>query len=658
MAVETRLNSINFAGLDGFPYFRGQVTTDAAWRQHSVKYGYRVKVRIFGVHPPSDEVPDSELPWAPVIVSCNFGSGKAFAGTSLNLQGGETVIGFFADNDKQQPVIFGCYQSEAFHDNIIAYPENADGSTMFYEMEASSELVFGENNMPANHEDPKKLNGIPDRNNHLPNGKTTKQRIIDEENLIVRKAQKCKGGSGFGNDIRRALASFVEVAGKFESYQDAYIDPVMDEMRDIQKLVGETAQVISDSYSQVIRLSRSFLFAKIAELSEDMMGFMQLDSLLKDISVKKAKDSIYCLLENVIKSLKNTIKNFLTGLLGKLVQAPLCAAEQFLAGLNSRMFNEIEYAIGDAMSSLSGLLGPTIGNFMGFMDKAMGYGQIGLALLECEGQECDPEPYDWALNFGADKKQKLDFKKTIDISSKFNVAGIGKSVSDGIDKFFGLDDDDVENAEYVKDLLGSCPILNKECGPPKIEIFGGGGFGAAANAVINELGEIVGVNMQSLGVGYTEKPFVTILDNCDGRGAEGEAILEDGKVINIIIRDGGGGYQVPDQVSDADGIDVVGEIEGVEIIRTGRDYESGDLITSDCGTLEPVLDGTGRIVGANVVHADLGCKVIPKLRIKSDTGYGALLRPIMRYKKVEDYDSTIPLDSNLIMKVVDCVSSY
>ena len=658
MAVETRLNSINFAGLDGFPYFRGQVTTDAAWRQHSVKYGYRVKVRIFGVHPPSDEVPDSELPWAPVIVSCNFGSGKAFAGTSLNLQGGETVIGFFADNDKQQPVIFGCYQSEAFHDNIIAYPENADGSTMFYEMEASSELVFGENNMPANHEDPKKLNGIPTRDNHLPNGKTTKQKIIDEENLIVRKAQKCKGGSGFGNDIRRALASFVEVAGKFESYQDAYIDPVMDEMRDIQKLVGETAQVISDSYSQVIRLSRSFLFAKIAELSEDMMGFMQLDSLLKDISVKKAKDSIYCLLENVIKSLKNTIKNFLTGLLGKLVQAPLCAAEQFLAGLNSRMFNEIEYAIGDAMSSLSGLLGPTIGNFMGFMDKAMGYAQIGLALLECEGQECDPEPYDWALNFGADKQQKLDFKKTIDISSKFNVAGIGKSVSDGIDKFFGLDDDDVENAEYVKDLLGSCPILNKECGPPKIEIFGGGGFGAAANAVINELGEIVGVNMQSLGVGYTEKPFVSIVDNCDGRGAEGEAILEDGKVINIIIRNGGGGYQVPDEVSDADGIDVVGEIEGVEIIRTGRDYESGDLITSDCGTLEPVLDGTGRIVGANVVHADLGCKVIPKLRIKSDTGYGALLRPIMRYKKVEDYDSTIPLDSNLIMKVVDCVSSY
>ena len=126
--------------------------------------------------------------------------------------------------------------------------------------------------------------------------------------------------------------------------------------------------------------------------------------------------------------------------------------------------------------------------------------------------------------------------------------------------------------------------------------------------------------------------------------------------MNIVIRRGGGGYQVPGGISDADGIDVVGEIEGIEVIRTGRDYKVGDLITSGCGTLEPILDGTGRIVGANVIRAEVGCKVIPDLTINSDTGYGALIRPIMRFKKVEDYDSTIPADST--MRVVDCVSSY
>ena len=429
----------------------------------------------------------------------------------------------------------------------------------------------------------------------------------------------------------------------------------MDELQDVQKLVSDTAELISGAYATVIRLARKFLFSKIYELAETLMGFLQLDSLLKDIAVKKAVDTIYCLIEKIIKSLQSVIKDFLIGLIGKIVQAPICAAEQFLGGLNTRMFNQIEEAIGDAMSTLSGILGP-IGNFMGYLEKAMGYAQIGLKLLECEDTICPPEPYDWAVNFGPTKQQKLDFKKTIDISSKFNVAGIGKSMNDGIEKFFGLDDEDLEQADYVADILGPCPINRKECGPPKIEIFGGGGIGAAANAVINELGEVVGVNMQSLGVGYTNTPFVSIIDNCDGRGAEGEAIIRNGQVINIIIRRGGGGYQVPENVSDGDGIDVVGEIEGVEIIRTGRDYKPGDLITSRCGTLEPVLDGTGRIVGANVVNAEVGCKVIPKLSINSDTGYGALLRPIMRYKKVEDYDSTIPAGST--MRVVDCVSSY
>lgn len=655
MPIESRLNSINFAGSDGFPYFRGQVTTDAAWRQHSEKYGYRVKVRIFGVHPPSSVLPDKDLPWAPVIVSAQFGAGKACAGTSLSLQGGETVVGFFADTDKQQPIILGCYQSEAVHENVLAYPTDASGSSQFYEMEANPFLVWGEGNMPVNHNDTKKINGTLKRNNKTSNGKNTKQNIIDNENLIVKRAQKCKGGKGFMNELSRSLASFIEVTGKLEKFQDTYIDPVMDELRDVQKLVSDTAQLISGAYAQVIRLARKFLFAKIYELVEQLMGFLQLDSLLKDIAVKKAVDSIYCVIEKIIKSLQKVIEDFLIGLIGKIVQAPLCAAEQFLGGLNTKMFNEIESAIGDAMSSLSGILGP-IGNFMGYIEKAMGYVQIGLKFLACEDQECEPEPYDWALNFGPTKQQKLDFKKTIDISSKFNVAGIGKSVTDGIDKFFGLDGDDLANAELVAGILGPCPINRKECGPPKIEIFGGGGIGAAANAVINEFGEIVGVNMQSLGVGYTEKPYVSIIDNCDGRGAEGEAIVRNGQVINIIIRRGGGGYQVPENVSDGEGIDVVGEIEGIEIIRTGRDYKPGDLITSRCGTLEPILDGTGRIVGANVVNAEVGCKVIPKLSINSDTGYGALLRPIMRYKKVEDYDSTIPADST--MRVVDCVSSY
>ena len=649
MALESRLNKIHFAGHDGTLTFVGQVTTDAAWREHHKDYGYRVKVRIFGKHPPSNVLPDEKLPWAHVSVPCTFGAGKSHAGTSLCLQGGETVHGYFADGeDGQIPIILGAFETEFSIINQEQYLTASNDSSQFYEPFSKKGLDWSALNLEVNGGDPGANNGVNIDKSNKYQGK------FDDERIVARRAQACKTG-GFLSEISRSLASFIEVTNGLSKFEDTYIDPILDEIRDVQDLVRTTSQVISGAYSQVIRLARKFLFDKIYKLVEQLMGFLQLDSLLKDIAIKKAVDQIYCVIENIIKSLQKVLEDFLTGLIGKLVQAPLCAAEQFLAGLNTKLFNDIESKIGDALSSISGILGP-IGSFMSFLDKAMNYSQIGLKLLSCEETDCEPEPYNWALNIGPSKQDKINFKKTIDISSKFDAIGIGKSVNDRIDKFFGLDADDLANAEKVAAIVGDCPIDQKICGAPKIEIFGGGGIGAAANAVINEFGSIVGVNMTDLGVGYTSKPYVSILDNCGGNGAEGEAILKDGQVINIIIRRGGGGYQTPINVSDGEGTDVVGEIEGVEIIRTGREYKPDDIITSQCGQLKVKLDDAGRIIGATVISAHKGCKVIPDLSINTETGYGALVRPIMRYRKVEDYDSTIPADG--ILKVVDCVSSY
>ena len=649
--LEPRRIPVSVIGQDGYNWFIGQVTNDAAWRQHSKKYGYRVKVRILHKHSPT--TPDEDLPWAHVGVSPQFGAGKAMQGTSLCLQGGEIVKGFFLDKDENVAFIEHCFQTESSVENLVAY--NGSDSWQFYENDAKPSLEWGLHSRPLGGGDPAKINGVQGTNYQLSNNDSNLLAKVVEKKVTVTVADKCKGGAGFGGTIARSLATFIEIAGSVKDINGTYIDPIMDEIRDIAGLVRQTSELIAGAYAQVIRLARKFLFSKIYELVEQLMGFLQLDSLLKDIAVKKAVDSIYCVIENIIKSLVNVISEFLIGLIGKLVQAPLCAAEQFLAGLNTRMFNDIESQIGSALDSISGILGP-IGNFMGYLDKAMNYAQIGKQFLSCEGAECEPQPFDWAVNIGPTQKSKIDFKRTIDISSKFNVLGIGKSVTDGIDKFFGLDADDEENAKKVAEIVGDCPTDRQICGPPKVEIFGGGGSGAAANAVVNEFGEIVGVNMQSLGAGYTSKPYVSFIDNCDGIGAEGEAILEDGQVINIIVRRGGGGYQTPPAITDGEGTEVVGEIEGIEVIRTGRDYQQGDIITSKCGQLEPILDDAGRIIGASVINAELGCKVIPNLTINTETGYGALLRPIMRYRKVEDYESNIPSDG--IMRVIDCVSSY
>jgi hypothetical protein len=60
----------------------------------------------------------------------------------------------------------------------------------------------------------------------------------------------------------------------------------------------------------------------------------------------------------------------------------------------------------------------------------------------------------------------------------------------------------------------------KECGPPTIQIFGGGGIGAAGNAVISPTGAVLAVDVIRGGNGYQYPPLASVKDLCaSGSGA-------------------------------------------------------------------------------------------------------------------------------------------
>ena len=163
--------------------------------------------------------------------------------------------------------------------------------------------------------------------------------------------------------------------------------------------------------------------------------------------------------------------------------------------------------------------------------------------------------------------------------------------------------------------------------------------------------------MQDTGLGYTEPPFVSIVDDCDiGRGASATAIVEDGKVVNIVVNKGGANYLSGDQIADIEGFDVIGEVEGVEVVATGAGYEEGDLIISDSGqTLKPIIEN-GRIVGASG-KIDQGLSKIPSLFVDSDNGVGAIVTPITRFVKREAYADPIVPQSQIIT-VISCPRFY
>jgi hypothetical protein len=78
------------------------------------------------------------------------------------------------------------------------------------------------------------------------------------------------------------------------------------------------------------------------------------------------------------------------------------------------------------------------------------------------------------------------------------------------------------------------------------------------------------------------------------------------------------------------------------------------MIESECGVLKPVLDGEGRIIGANIISSELGCTTLPDLSINSATGVGAIIRPVMKYVRRSEVNVSVPPEK--VIRVVDCVS--
>jgi hypothetical protein len=722
--IDDRSIESKFAGRDGFHWFIGQVPIDSSWREfpgdkQSRKYGYRVKVRVLGKHPSTDDVKDEELPWAHILVPANQGAGVNYAGVSNFIQGGETVIGFYADGeDAQQPIILGALYQHSLIKNATKWDDVLEKGTSGFSAitvdsvleTGGSETSLGATVRPTRKAKPAPVGSIPNNDQEIDDkdGKpvqTATRHILDKP-VEIRKAVKCDVPKSAMGDVAKTMQSFIEVIKGLEENKKGFVDPILNRVVNIDKIIGEASDRISGNMSNVIRQARKDLFEDIDEKVGDVLTFLSPDNLIKKLELKKQKDIAYCLMENVINGLRDMIGKFLKGMLGKIINFPLCAAEQFLGGLISKITDTIQGLLGPVLGAIGSLAGMALGNFSSIMNKATGALQAGLKLMECEGSSCDPQPFDWAANVGPDPKKVLDLKRMLDVGGL--IDGIDKGVEGFLEDTFPFMAQAKEAAGTIDtlkgtlekvgsagkilggvtaDLAGGCNTSAFECGPPSIELFGGGGIGAVAKAVVNSVGEVVGAKMEDLGLGFDDVPFVSIVDRCNnGKGATGTAVMKDGKITNIIITNPGSGYlgggsvtvdtltptgidsdgnviqeviqtetQRPGGISES-GEQVIGQVDGIQVIITGNGYEEGDtIVTENGGILTPIIEN-GRILGATGI-VDIGLEKIPALRIKSKTGFGAYIRPVTTFTNVKKYDKPV-LPSAQVITVIDCPKGY
>ena len=201
---------------------------------------------------------------------------------------------------------------------------------------------------------------------------------------------------------------------------------------------------------------------------------------------------------------------------------------------------------------------------------------------------------------------------------------------DGDDKVRYLTIDEV-NALTPKNLLRSDPCITRDqpCGPPSLKFFGGGGVGASANPVVDSSGNLIAADLVSGGFGYVTPPQVQVIDPCNnGSGAVLETIIEDGVVVQVIVKDSGQGYLPPAQTVPQ--YPAVLELTGVTVTNPGFNHNCGvdtiEVIPSNGTILSYNCDPFGKIKSVSVDKSGRFTE-LPRIRMNTETGFNATFVP-------------------------------
>ena len=741
--IEEALLKSNYIGKDGFSWWIGQVAKKDTWEKGSEfsnqgDWSARCKVRIVGHHSFDGSIlADEDLPWAQVMLDPSFGSAQGGIGGTLALRGGETCIGFFLDGDDgQQPVIIGLlYRSDGVKnlqtEDVVAkekssrfkpftgHPGNNPPSTQ-RNIRGAKEIDQANPN-----ESPKETTPVP---KDLNLAYTTDLGFnIDGVSVTPQFGDKLAGvfkdipasstqavaaafttrdafvkPNGCQNNligqITQGLQDFIAFTNGLDQYLGVYIDPVLNEIVDIANSIRNVARQIGGIIKLIINNLRDTIFKCIAWAFRKLVGLIippPQQTIVLEI-MKKILDVIFCILEKLPGGIIDYIEGLLGDLAANTINAPVCAVEQWTAGVLAKVMDSIEEALSTIMSGIGWLTGG-LSTVSGILNQASSLASQIFSFLECTGLSCKT-PSVWAANFGPSEKEVDDWQKMVDGVNVF------KGVSDGLgsiedalyetplyagingrfNNVFNTCNQKVINPTSQEDIL-PLPIGTKykTCIPPIARIVGDG-IGARATPIVGDNSSILLVNIDSGGVGYT-KATVVIVDNTGyGTGAYAKAIIRDGSVSSIYLTDVGSGYcpgnyaNIPGPPgtggtgtggtgTGGTGTVPSGEVSGsiVDIIVTapGYGYTTGDTITDGNNTYTPIVTpGSGAIIGIQPITNPIGGFIeVPTLTINTRTGVAANVSPIMSfvpsYNTVDQANQAnqATVSSGIVTSVIDCV---
>jgi hypothetical protein len=482
-------------------------------------WGYRVKVRIQGIHPEDKNIlPDSKLPWIELPVD-SFGSGHRATGSTPGITQGTIVWGIWGSPSiRKHPHIIGIKanndQTDLLKEQIggfdplsgFSYTDVVPGfATPLFEGNPLEGVAFGN------------VWNVSDA-----------FKYENEFTFSIDSPSDCKSTplQGIQLAIKNLIQKIEKVKKQLTIWKNAAQGWIQEKQEYINNLIRGTAKTIAESIRWLYEKIRKYVMEYVHDRTKRIYGLVNPPERDK---VRTVKDTIIelitCLFNKLTSKLFNMVLGLLTQALGKFVNVPSCVVEKII----SFILGNLTGFLTGAIDKILGILSSVVGGAFSIADKILGFIQKILGFFSCDNTQDCPEVVEWNLWSGA--KPKVEF----DIDSIFNEA---KQIGSEIGDSFNTEDFSIDFTKLMdgfKNSINGCYTGPQFCGPPRVEIFGGGGSGAKANAIVSATGQILGVDVISSGFGYTKAPFVKIVDDCGkGKGAVVKAIIGGGLLFSPV----------------------------------------------------------------------------------------------------------------------------
>ena len=584
MIEQTTLLKKQQVGRDGFFWWMGQIVHKKNWIDNQPKlpaeikkipgFKRRVKVRIFGYHTADlKALPDEQLPWAYCLMPVTAGGASGGMSNSVNFSGGEFVFGFFLDGeDGQQPIVMGIFDKSAQINQSKSIPEV--GFTPFSGY--TNGLVESLNNVKEKGTIKKSAtSGTVSRSNGVSANKTiADESAVNESQSTdvknqgdkaahengkitgeVKPANKCADDNPAAG-IKLALSRVQKQVAFIKKQQGIMLDPLTLKIGNIEKEMDRASENISGYVKDIMDKVRAVTTKEMAELSAKAsikLPIAKMETFKKALDAQL--DGLGCAFENIMGGLKNTLNGLLSDMMGKVtgfldcvvndvignmldsalgainqvtnsisgildsltggigaIQLPLVEAGNFIASLKGMFTCESDTNCAEVsqVSMLGGNLPEAPSDFMGLVGGALGGG--GLI----------PEPVGGILKTASNLKSSIT--GVVDAAQN-----IGDSVSSAVENVTGaMDVVSGIPGQLVSGLQGCNPFADT-CEPPLAVIFGGGVVAQTANAIINQAGEIIGVDTQGSTIEnilFGSQPSLNFTSNCSqGGGGSGTVVV-------------------------------------------------------------------------------------------------------------------------------------